>query len=67
MFCHHYHTAAAPMLLLAPSPELCLRCHEASELTQGTHHENVEQADCTACHDAHGGSDPFFLLDGIER
>lgn len=60
-FCHHYHTAPQPRILLKRVPELCLECHDKSDLTTGTHHETIESRSCVDCHNPHGGDDRFFL------
>ena len=34
---------------------------DVDDLTTGSHHAGIEQQTCIACHDPHGGDDPFFL------
>lgn len=60
-FCHHYHGSSHPKMLLDEASRLCFRCHERDDLTVGEHHTTVDQETCVACHDAHGGTDRFFL------
>jgi len=61
LFCHHYHTSPIEKLLLHREPDLCHRCHDPADLTQGPHHAAIEAGKCTECHDPHGGADPMFL------
>ena len=59
-YCHHYHSAFRPNLLLREPRALCLSCHEVADLTEGSHHQDLDGA-CTDCHDPHGGADRYFL------
>lgn len=61
--CHHYHASEFKGLLRAPADELCFECHAASDLGEGPHHDALEETSCAECHDPHGGSDPFFLVE----
>ncbi len=75
--CHDPHSSSEEALLLARPMQLCLRCH-AGELKSGegtvqdiakllkdnpNHHGPVQDENCTACHQAHGGAN-FRLLVG---
>ena len=63
LWCHAPHESTIQPLLDAPAPELCLQCHglEMMTLPQPPEHEDLER-DCLECHRAHGGEDPYFLL-----
>jgi len=61
LFCHHPHGSMHPGILNAAATTLCLRCHDRADLTEGSHHENLDTVTCTQCHDAHAGNDRFFL------
>ncbi|HUU83471.1 MAG TPA: cytochrome c3 family protein [Phycisphaerae bacterium] len=75
--CHDPHASAFAGILLKASMDLCLTCHNAAVgAEQGRmanigevleknpqHHGPIQDKDCGACHDAHGGSN-FRLLTG---
>lgn len=59
--CHHHHAAPHKGLLLRAPNDTCFHCHNVDDLTTGPHHAGIDQQTCIACHDPHGGDDPFFL------
>jgi predicted CXXCH cytochrome family protein len=63
LWCHAPHESSIQPLLLARAPELCLQCHglEMTTVPQPPEHDDL-QRDCLECHRAHGGEDPFYLL-----
>jgi len=67
--CHDPHASAEQALLLKPSMDLCLSCHNQElrsndsevanigKILQANphHHGPIQAKDCAACHDPHGG------------
>lgn len=62
LMCHEAHVSANPLLLIEPSPALCLACHDQEMLAEGPtpHHADLAR-DCLDCHHGHGGDEPYFL------
>lgn len=60
--CHEPHEAGYPHLLIAASPQLCLRCHgnEFGDEPPESVHGDLAR-DCLLCHLAHGGDNGSFL------
>jgi predicted CXXCH cytochrome family protein len=62
LVCHDAHASLYPVLLVKPSPALCLDCHEpevrGSTSTPG--HEDLSR-DCLECHYGHGGEQHYLL------
>ncbi|MCB9849866.1 MAG: hypothetical protein H6817_04100 [Phycisphaerales bacterium] len=61
LFCHQPHGSMQPALLVSDATTLCLRCHERGDLTEGSHHDELETTSCSDCHFGHGGDDRYFL------
>jgi predicted CXXCH cytochrome family protein len=59
--CHHPHMSILPKLLKFNDKEMCLLCHEDALLVKSKGHTGKDLTNCTSCHDAHGGSDRYFL------
>ncbi len=64
-FCHDQHSSKYPRLLrTAQARVLCLRCHDALRLDANADHpsmEELEDEDCTTCHDPHQGTSRFLM------
>ena len=61
LFCHHHHGGEHIYMLRTDPKDLCFRCHDADDLTEGQHHATLEENLCMDCHHAHGGDNRFFL------
>lgn len=61
LFCHHHHGSRHPKMLLEPLEDICFRCHDGADLTEGPHHAMLDGMACVECHNPHGGDDRFFL------
>jgi predicted CXXCH cytochrome family protein len=60
LVCHDPHSSRFGSLLVADSRTFCFRGHDRDALSRIEEHANPD-ADCTACHNAHG-SDKKYLL-----
>ena len=52
--CHGLHRTKHAVLLTQSVYDICVECHDAEDLSEEAHGEEVEN--CTACHDAHFGT-----------
>lgn len=59
--CHDAHLTKKDNLLLRSGPQLCLYCHDDTQVYQGEHHKDNEEKNCMACHNPHGGEDKYIL------
>lgn len=55
--CHDMHQSREPALLKKATYDLCMECHDESELFSTETHRNEEARRCTQCHDAHFGAE----------
>ena len=62
--CHAPHTSTERRLLTLPEPELCGFCHPRLLSCPAA---DRSPADCTSCHDAHGGEVPHLLRPRVEE
>jgi predicted CXXCH cytochrome family protein len=60
-FCHNYRASTPPDASLDELAELCFRCHDREDLSEGRHHTAVAEQPCIECHDPHGADNRFFL------
>lgn len=61
-FCHHAHRSQFDSLLRRGSPRtLCVQCHVPALLEANAEHPEIEDTDCTECHDPHKGASRFLL------
>jgi predicted CXXCH cytochrome family protein len=60
LLCHDPHRSRYRSLLVSDSGGFCFRCHDSRAISRIDEHANLD-ADCTACHNAHG-SDKKYLL-----
>lgn len=61
LFCHHHHGDRYPKQLRDEPTAICLRCHNRSDLTEGSHHDQQTGETCIDCHHGHGLDNRFFL------
>lgn len=59
--CHSSHSSKTKNKLIATGQSLCTRCHALALVLKNEMHEGIENADCTECHNPHGGEDRLML------
>ncbi len=62
-FCHEAHKSEHRNLLTASETDLCLRCHQASDVLQQPYHKAAEEGPCSRCHDPHLAGNRLLLAD----
>lgn len=59
--CHVPHYTKTKSLLASTGRYLCFNCHDDGQVLANENHEDIEDADCTDCHNPHGGDDRFMF------
>ena len=59
--CHGLHTLGTKYLLIREGRPLCLHCHDSERIMETETHKEISDANCTDCHNAHGGVTMDFL------
>jgi len=62
--CHVPHRIGTKGLLVRKGRELCLNCHDASDVLKKVYHLDMLDsgvASCTDCHNPHGGDDKYMF------
>ena len=65
LFCHNPHKSVNRHLLNDPSPVLCFKCHDETDIKSLEQHQQ-EIEDCTICHYAHAESGRKLLRQNIQ-
>ena len=48
-------------LLLRTGQSLCLYCHDMKQVLASEVHKDINNTNCTECHNPHGGDDKYIL------
>ena len=48
-------------LLKSTGHQFCLFCHDSGDVFKNEVHEDLDDSECTLCHNPHGGEDRFIL------
>jgi predicted CXXCH cytochrome family protein len=64
--CHSPHSSKEAHLLKAPALQLCLSCHDATDLDKA-HPLPVSRSSCVSCHGPHGTEQKKMLLGAFEH
>ncbi len=59
--CHTSHRSGKEKLLIKTGQQLCYYCHETKQILKNEEHADIEDADCTECHNPHGGDDRYMF------
>jgi len=60
--CHVPHSSKHKSLLQESVSDICAKCHREERLASQMHKLVIKNnMECVDCHDAHGGSTPYFL------
>ncbi len=65
--CHNQHSSKYPKLLIRQGQQICLYCHSSALVFKTKYHRDIEDAECTMCHNPHGGSNRFMVKDAIVK
>ncbi len=59
--CHESHSSKNEFLLVKTGQELCLNCHNPSDIFKNIEHKSNKDKNCAECHSPHGGENRFLL------
>ncbi len=59
--CHSPHSSKYKKLTLRKGQEVCLYCHQRSDVFANEVHDGIDDTVCWECHNPHGGEDRFIL------
>ncbi|NIA06642.1 MAG: hypothetical protein GWP14_03235 [Actinobacteria bacterium] len=62
-FCHEPHKSEYQNLLTADQPDLCWKCHQASDVLAKPYHRQASKEPCSKCHDPHFAGNNLLLAD----
>lgn len=59
--CHSTHDSESENLLIRKGQQLCLYCHSGSLDLKNGNHSDIDDVNCTECHNPHGGEDKYIF------
>jgi predicted CXXCH cytochrome family protein len=65
--CHDPHESLYKGVLVSPDPKLCRDCHDILTGASAPFHHSSVKDECLPCHDPHGGSNRFFVKEGVGK
>ena len=65
--CHSNHDSPSEKLLVIQGNDLCLNCHNNSDIFKLENHETNKDKTCISCHDPHSSSKQYLTLNLKDR
>lgn len=62
-WCHEAHKSKQPTMTKDTQPSLCMTCHDQAFIEHDEFHVQLEDPNCTDCHDPHASGNRLLLAD----